>query len=313
VVVIRFDFWPALLGIPVLAIIYGVLAARRRPVSQTFTGPFLETRPVESTGCFTEVLRWGGLLALLIALARPQSGFERLPEAGEGVDIVITLDVSGSMLANDYSPTRLDAAKQAALEFIEGRPNDRIGLVVYANQPLSICPPTFDHETLSRFVERAGIGSLEDGTAIGSGLAVAARGLDYSQSDRRVIILISDGVETSGIVDPITVAEAVNRIHGDSLKVYTVAIGTSSPDAYGVDRETLSRIASINGGRLFDVHSARDLEEVYSAIDELEASTLPAEGLFIYRDHYLGWLLAAFLMLLADAFLRWRVLKVAGE
>ncbi len=310
---IRFDFWPALMGIPILAILYGIIAARKAKTAQTFTGPFLRTGAVQSTGCFTVFLRWGALIALFIALARPQSGFERLPEAGEGLDIVITLDVSGSMLANDYTPSRLEAARQAALEFIEGRPNDRIGLVVYASEPLSICPPTFDHETLARFVRRAGIGSLEDGTAIGSGLAIAARGLDYSQSERRVIILISDGVETSGIVDPITVAEAVHTIHGDSLRVYTVAIGTSAPDAYGVDRETLSRIAEINGGRLFDVYSGHDLEEVYSAIDELEASTLPPEGLFIYTDLYFGWLLAGFLMLMADAVLRWRVLKVAGE
>jgi Ca-activated chloride channel family protein len=310
---IRFDFWPALLGLPVLAIVSGIIAGRARKVSETFTGPFLATTPVQSTGCFSWFLRWGGLTLLFLALARPQSGFERLPEAGEGVDIVITLDVSTSMLAEDYNPSRLGAARKAALDFIEGRPNDRIGLVLYANEPISICPPTFDHETLSRFVRRAELGTLEDGTAIGAGLAVAARGLDYSQSERRVIILISDGVETSGRVNPITVAEAVHTIHGDSLRVYTVAIGTSSPAAYGVDRETLSRIAEINGGRLFDVESGRDLEEVYAAIDELEASTLPSEGLFIYTDLYFGWLLAGFIMLLLDSVLRWRLLKVAGE
>jgi Ca-activated chloride channel family protein len=255
---------------------------------------------------------WTGLILLTIALARPQSGFERLPDAGEGVDIVITLDVSTSMNADDYEPTRLEAAKAAALRFIEGRPSDRIGLVIYAAEPLSLCPPTLDHATLSRFVSKAGIGTLEDGTAIGAGLAVAARGLEYSQTARRVIVLISDGMENAGIVNPIEVAHAIRTLHGDSLRVYTVAIGTDASD-YGVDEETLEEIASITGGRLFDAGSPSDLAMVYEAVDSLEESTLPPEGLFVYTDHYLAFLLSGLAVLLLAGVLKWRVLKVLGD
>ncbi len=305
-----FQFWPALLGFPLLLLIHG-LARRKRGRGVVFTGPFtgMDT-PGASAGLAGAVL-WAGVLCLFVALARPQYGYQRLPDATEGLDIVITLDVSTSMLAEDFSPNRLAAAKQAALQFIRGRPNDRIGLTIYAAEPLILCPPTFDHLTLSRFVDRASIGSLQDGTAIGAGLAAAARGLGGSATTRRVIVLLSDGMETAGIVDPITVANAVHTLHGDSIAVYTVAIGTES-DPYGVDRETLARIATLNNGRLFDAYSADDLADVYGSIDSLEASTLPPEGLFIYIDRYLGWLWAGLILILFGSFLRWRVLKTIG-
>lgn len=277
-----------------------------------FTGPFSGTSAVTSGGFFTVFVPWLGLLFLVVALARPQSGFERLPDAGEGVDIVIALDVSTSMLAEDYNPNRLEVAKGAALEFIKNRPNDRIGLVLYAAEPITICPPTFDHSTLTRFIKDAQLGFLADGTAIGSGLATAARGLGSSCTDRRVIVLLSDGVETAGIVDPITVAEAVNILHGDSIAVYTVAIGREN-SGYDVDRETLSAIAQINNGKLFNVYSEGDLADVYSSIDSLEASTLPEQGLFVYKDHYLSWLIWALFLLAIGEFSRWKAYRITGE
>ncbi|MCP4647507.1 MAG: VWA domain-containing protein, partial [bacterium] len=241
---IRFALWPILFLYPVILFVATILkrtsAGQKR--GAVFTGPFMGTPTVNSGGFFTVFLPWLGLLFLLIALARPQSGFERLPDAGEGVDIVLTLDVSTSMLADDYDPNRLEVAKDAALEFIGNRSNDRIGLVLYAAEPITICPPTFDHSTLTRFIENAELGFLTDGTAIGAGLATAARGLGSSSTDRRVIVLLSDGVETAGVVDPITVAEAVNILHGDSIAVYTVAIGREN-SGYDLDRETLSLIA----------------------------------------------------------------------
>jgi Ca-activated chloride channel family protein len=179
-------------------------------------------------------------------------------------------------------------------------------------QPLALCPPTLDHGTLSRFIEKSGIGTLQDGTAIGAGLAIAARELEGSQTTRRVIILLSDGMENAGTVDPIQVANAIRTLHGDSLRVYTVAIGTDNTQ-YGVDVEVLSRIASITGGRLFDAGSPGDLADVYAAIDSLEASTLPPEGLFVYRDLYLYFLLPGLALLLAGETIRWRLRKVAGD
>lgn len=311
---IRFAFWPVLLVYPLLLAIAsraGSGAGRKGKAGAVYTGPFMGTPAASRGAFFTVFLPWTGLLFLFIALARPQTGFERLPESGEGVDIVISLDVSSSMLAEDYSPNRLEVAKEAALEFISGRPNDRIGLVLYAAEPMTICPPTFDHSTLIRFIQGAELGHLMDGTAIGAGLATAARGLGASSTDRRVIILISDGVETAGVVDPITVAQAISVLHGDSIAVYTVAIGREN-NIYDVDRETLSAIAELNNGRLFSVYSRSELKEVYEEIDLLEASTLPDSGLFVYRDHYFAWLLAGLLLLAAGEFFRWKVFRIAG-
>ncbi|MCK5131453.1 MAG: VWA domain-containing protein [Candidatus Sabulitectum sp.] len=310
---IRFALWPVLFLYPVIVFISAIIRknASHGKRGAVFTGPFTGTPTVTSGRFFTVFIPWTGLLFLIIALARPQSGFERLPDAGEGVDIVIALDVSTSMLAEDYNPNRLEVAKDAALEFIENRPNDRIGLVLYAAEPITICPPTFDHFTLTRFITNAELGFLADGTAIGSGLATAACGLGSSSTDRRVIVLLSDGVETAGVVDPVTVAEAVSILHGDSIAVYTVAIGTES-SGYEVDRETLSSIAELNNGRLFNVYNKDDLESVYASIDSLEASTLPEKGLFVYKDHYLGWLIWALLLLGAGEYFRWKAFRITG-
>ncbi len=310
-----FQFFPALLMFPVFLALTFLFSRNRMTTSQTYSGPFLFQSVSGSQGERASVLlQWIGIAFLFIALARPQQGFERLPEAGEGVDIIITLDVSGSMNQTDYYPSRLAAAKKAALTFIDGRPNDRIGLVIYADNPRTLCPPTFDHATLERFIQSAELGALPDGTAIGAGLAVAAKGFNYSQTSRRVIVLISDGEDTSTQVDPITVAQAINTIHGDSLKVYTVAIGKPlSEDGLGLDRETLSYIAELNGGRLFNVESPEELDEVYSAIDSLEASTLPAEGLFVYRDSYMFFLISGIFLMILSNILIYRFFKVVGN
>jgi Ca-activated chloride channel family protein len=312
----RLQFPFALLLLPIAGGALMLFARRGIRRSQTYSGPFKFAGDYAAgSGVKLSALLLPLALGLLtFALARPQNGFERLPEAGEGVDIVITLDVSSSMLQEDYDPDRLQAAKDAALSFIAGRPNDRIGLVIYAAEPRTVCPPTFDHATLERFIRDASIGGLEDGTAIGAGLAVAARGFGYSKTSRRVIVLISDGEDTSGLVDPVSVAEAVHVLHGDSLRVYTIAIGMpSSVSGWGVDRETLSSIAGINGGMLFNAASSEEMEAVYGAIDSLEASTLPAEGLFVYRDHYLPCMAWGLALLALYMVLRWRLLKVLGD
>jgi len=309
----RLAFWPGALAALAAVVTAVILARRRRGSALPYTGPF-GFHEAGLARRLPDLLLALSALALLLALTRPQSGYERLPRPGEGVDIVLSLDISTSMLSEDYRPNRLQAAKEAALEFIEGRPGDRIGLVVYAAEAMTVCPPTLDHETLRRLLDAAEPGLLPDGTSIGQGLAVAASGLAYSQAERRVIVLLSDGVETVGAVDPATVARAVSTLHGDSLRAYTVAIGTTSPVlGYEVDRETLSSIAGICGGRLFDVYSRADLDGVYTAIDSLEVSTLPEEGLFVYRDHHMPLVVLGVLLLIMSLLLRWGPMKVVGE
>ena len=311
----NFQYFPILLLFPLFLLLTYLFSRHPKVISQTYSGPFSFNYLSGSPGSRIAVLlQWAGIALLCIAMARPQEGFERLPQAGEGVDIIITLDVSGSMTQTDYYPSRLAAAKKAALLFIEGRPNDRIGLVIYADQPRTLCPPTFDHATLERFIQDAELGALPDGTAIGAGLAVAAKGFNYSQTARRVIVLISDGEDTSSLMDPITVAQAINTIHGDSLKIYTVGIGKPlSEDGLGLDIETLSLIAELNGGRLFNVESPEELEEVYTAIDSLEASTLPVEGLFVYRDSYMFFLISGMILMLISNIMKYRFFKVVGD
>ena len=309
----RLAFWPGALGALVLIVLVAALT-RRRSSALPYTGPFRFRRAGALSCRFPDLLLFLAGLSIVVAMARPQSGYQRLPRPGEGVDIVLSLDISTSMLAEDYSPNRLEAAKEAAMEFIQGRPGDRIGLVIYASEAMTLCPPTLDHETLKGLLSEAEPGLLTDGTSIGQGLAVAAEGLDYSRTERRVIVLLSDGVETVGAVDPLTVAQAVHTLHGDSLRVYTVAIGTTSPAmGYEVDSETLSGIAGICGGSLFDVYSAEDLRRVYEAIDSLEASTLPEEGLYVYRDHHMPFVLLGTCLLLLSLLLRWGPMKVVGE
>ncbi len=309
----RFAFWPGALAALAVAVLAFLQGRRRRSAALPYTGPF-EFLGAGLSGRFPDLLLVVSGACILVAISRPQSGYERLPRPGEGIDIILSLDVSTSMLAEDYRPNRLRAAKDAALEFIEGRSGDRIGLVVYAAEAMTLCPPTLDHRTLKGLLEEAGPGLLRDGTSIGQGLAVAASGLDYSQTERRVIVLLSDGVETVGAVDPVTVARAVSTLHGDSLRLYTVAIGTTSPAlGYEVDRRTLSSMAGICGGRLFDVYSRSDLDGVYRAIDSLEASTLPEEGLFVYRDHHMFPVVLGVCLLIISLLLRWGPMKVVGE
>jgi Ca-activated chloride channel family protein len=311
---IRLAFWQGA-AVAVLGVLAAAVAARRRRSSALpYTGPF-GFRPAGVLAArFPDLLLLASVASLLAATARPQSGWERLPRPGEGVDIVLALDVSTSMLAEDYRPNRLEAARDAAEEFISGRPGDRVSLVAYAAEAMTLCPPTLDHGTLRRLLDTAGPGLLPDGTSIGQGLAVAAAGLEYSRAERRVIVLLSDGVETVGAVDPVTVARAVSTLHGDSLRLYTVAVGTTSPAlGYEVDRQTLATMAELCGGRLFDAYSAADLREVYASIDSLERSTLPEEGLFVYRDHHMPLVLLGVCLLVLSLLLRWGPMKVVGE
>jgi len=232
------------------------------------------------------LLRILALSLLIIALARPQSTTSRQNISIEGIDIVMALDVSSSMLARDLTPDRLEAAKNVALEFFEGRPNDRIGLVIFSGETFTQCPLTTDHTILKDLFEEIESGMIEDGTAIGDGLATAVTRLKESQAISKVIILLTDGVNNAGSLDPVSAAE-IATLYG--IRIYTIGVGTQGMAPYPVqtpfgirmqnmevqiDEELLGNVAQMTDGQYFRATSNRKLEEIYKEIDQLERSKI---------------------------------------
>jgi Ca-activated chloride channel family protein len=268
-----------------------------------------------------DALRVAALALLALAVARPQAGRNLEIVRGEGVDIVLALDMSGSMAALDFEPqNRLEAAKQVIAEFIAGRRYDRIGLVVFAREAFSQSPPTIDYDVLQRLlaeIELAPDMGLDDGTAIGLGLAQAADMLADSPAESRVVILLTDGVNNAGQIDPLTAAQATAAL---GIKVYTV--GAARPGQVPVpvddpllgpttrmmeseiDEQTLQRIADIAGGLYFRAQDTQGLQQIYAQISRLEKSQVEVQRFTRYRE-LAGWLLLpAFSLILLEMALR---------
>lgn len=259
-------------------------------------------------------LRWLAIGLLLLALARPQAGHARQVVSGEGIDVVLALDVSGSMAALDFQPqNRLEAARAVIGRFIAGRPYDRIGLVIFAREAFGHSPLTVDHAVLERQLTQVALAAdldLDDGTAIGLGLANAANMLRASQAPSRVIVLLTDGSNNAGRVDPLTAAEAAAAL---GIKVYTIGIGKPGqvpvpvPGPFGprvmyqesdLDEDTLKAIAAATDGIYFRATDSQGLDEIYRRIDALETSKLELSSYSRYRE-LAGWLLAPALLLAA--------------
>lgn len=266
-------------------------------------------------------LRLGGLALLILAIARPQTGRALEVIRGRGVDIVMALDISGSMAALDFEPqNRLGAAKQVINEFIEKRRYDRIGLVVFAREAFSQSPPTFDYPVLRRLLAEIQLApelGLEDATAIGLGLAQAASMLTDSDAQSRVIILLTDGVNNAGQIDPLTAAQAAAAL---DIKVYTIGAARpgQAPVPFGpttrlveseIDEETLQQIADETGGLYFRAKDTAGLQQIYDQINQLEKSEVEIQVFTRYRE-LAGWLLLPALglilleMLLRSTFFR---------
>lgn len=218
----------------------------------------------------------------VIAMARPQSSYRLNEIEIEGVDIVITLDVSGSMKAMDFKPNRLEACKKVANEFIDGRPTDRIGLVLYAGEAYTQCPVTSDHQTLQGLLDKTDFDKIEDGTAIGDGLGTAINRLRESKAKSKIIILLSDGVNNRGYIDPLAAADIAKN---QKIKVYTIGCGTNGqapyPGPFGavyveteIDEDLLQNIATTTGGKYFRATSNEKLKAVYKEIDKMEKTIL---------------------------------------
>lgn len=259
---------------------------------------------------------------LVVALARPQSTSSWENSKTEGIDIVLSLDISGSMLAEDFKPNRLEAAKDVAIQFITNRPSDRIGLVVYSRESFTQCPLTSDHPVLINLFKDVKQGMIEDGTAIGYGLATAVSRLKESNAKSRVIILLTDGENNAGEISPATAAELAQAF---GIKVYTIGVGTKglapmpATDFFGrkvyrqvevrIDEETLKQIADISGGKYFRATNKEALTKIYEEIDQMEKTELDVKKYSKKHEEYLPFVLMAGLALLLEVVLRLSVYR----
>jgi Ca-activated chloride channel family protein len=261
------------------------------------------------------------IAAFTVVLARPQSSSDFENVTTEGIDIVISLDISTSMLAKDFTPDRLEAAKNVAMEFISGRQYDRIGLVVFAGEAFTQVPLTTDRAVLLNLFKDIQTGMIQDGTAIGNGLATAVARLKDSDAISRVVILLTDGENNMGEIAPLTAAE-IARTFG--IRVYTIGVGTVGTAPYPVqtpygtqlrdievkiDEEMLQEIASITDGRYFRATSNTKLEEIYREIDQLEKSKIEVREFSRRSEEFLPFALAGILLLILGLFLRLTIFK----
>ena len=267
-------------------------------------------------------LRAAAFALLVVALARPQDVEQNVRTNTEGIDIMLAIDVSGSMLARDFKPDRITAAKEVAGSFIADRYGDRIGLVAFAGEAFTQSPLTTDQGTLQTLLARIRSGLIEDGTAIGNGLATAINRLRESEAKSKVIILLTDGVNNRGEIAPLTAAEIAKA---QGIRVYTIGVGTEGMapypaiDMFGnitfvnqkveIDEKTLTAISDMTGGKYFRATDKAKLKAIYDEINQLEKSKVEETEHVSYHELYLAWVLAALGLLLAEFLLANLVLK----
>ena len=269
--------------------------------------------------CFT--LRVLALAALIVAIARPQLNNSWSNKSTEGIDIVMALDISTSMLARDFSPNRVEAAKDVASQFISGRPYDNIGLVIFAGESFTMCPMTVDHAVLLNLLKTVECGMLEDRTAIGDGLATAINRIKDGPAKSKTIILLTDGTNNAGDIAPVTAAEIAATF---GVRVYTIGVGTQGEALYPVqtpygvtyqpypveiDETTLRNIAQKTGGEYFRATDKGALKDIFEEIDKLEKTKLSITQFNKKEEVFMPWILLAFVLLCIDIILRNTILK----
>jgi len=308
-----------LLIIPVWVGWYIFIRRRREPaLTYSTTLPF-QLKGKNGKGIFRHVffgLRLLALSILILALARPQSPNNWKDVSTEGIDLVIAMDISGSMLAEDFKPNRLEAGKDVASEFINDRKNDRIGLVVFSGRSFTQCPLTSDHESLLNLFHGIKSGMIEDGTAIGEGLATAINRLKDSDAKSKVIILLTDGVNNAGVIDPYTASDIAKTFN---LRVYTIGIGTRGKAPYPIqtpvgtqyqnidveiDEALLQHISEQTGGKYFRATDKNKLREIYKEIDQLEKTIFMVREYKRRDERYFPFLLAGVLLIISEYFVR---------
>ena len=258
---------------------------------------------------------------LITALANPRTGYEEQNTEGEGIDIMLCLDVSGSMTAQDLTPNRLEAAKNVAIDFVNRRVTDRIGVVIFAGESFTQCPLTTDHAVVISAIQNIHNGLLEDGTAIGSGLGTGVDRLRSSDSKSKIIVLLTDGENNGGLIDPKTAKEIAKAYN---IKVYTIGVGSDSVASQpvqtpmgvqmqsfkvSIDEKLLREIADETGGQYFRAKNTEDLSGIYSTIDGLEKSKVEITKTSKFKDKFLPFAIAAGFFLLLEMLLRYLVFR----
>lgn len=268
-------------------------------------------------------LRWGALVLAMVAMARPQLLWQEQKVKADAVDIVLALDISPSMLSKDFDPDRLAVAKRVAIDFVEKRPYDRLGLVAFSAEAFTQCPLTTDRRVVARFIESLEVGRLEDGTAIGMGLATAVNRLKDSPSHSKVVILLTDGENNAGYISPLQAAELAATL---KVRVYTVGIGTEgivmspaqrapdgsyffAPRQMEFDTDLLKEIAQLTQGRFYRAYSERDLAGIYEEIDRLEKTKIEVRTIQRSTEVFYWFVGAALLLLLLEAILKWGLFR----
>lgn len=268
------------------------------------------------------VLRMAALACLIVVMARPQLRDSWRTTSTEGTDIMLVLDVSSSMLARDFDPDRFEAAKQVAAKFISGRESDNIGIVVFAGESLTGVPMTVDRSQLLQYLQNLSMNVLEDGTAIGDGIATALNRLKEGKAKSKSIILLTDGSNNTGVVAPVTASEVAKEL---GVKIYTIGIGTNgsapyptrtltgriefTPQPVVIDEATLRTIADTTGGKYFRATGNKVLQEVFSEIDALEKTQMDVRHFSHTEDNYMLWAWIALACLALEILLRYTILR----
>ncbi|MDR0830175.1 MAG: VWA domain-containing protein [Prevotellaceae bacterium] len=315
-------FWLLLLLIPIA--VWLVLRVKHNDASLQISSvaPFAKTPKPKKIWLYYFPFTLIAVVFMVITLARPQRSDSFSSETTEGINIMLALDISGTMLASDLRPNRLDAAKNVATEFILSRPNDNMGLVIFAGESFTQCPITSNHAALINLLKNVEYGMIEDGTAIGLGLANAVNRIKDSEAKSKVIILLTDCTNNRGDIAPITAAEIAQTF---GLRVYTIGVGTRGiakmpmQDVFGnthyvdtevdIDETTLQRIASMTGGKYFRATDNNSLKSIYQEIDKMEKTKLHTESYSRKTEKYLPFLLIAFGLLALELLVRITILR----
>jgi len=267
------------------------------------------------------IFRVLSIAAIIVAVARPQTRDQQQRVEGEGIDIVLCLDVSGSMTAQDLTPNRLEAAKNVAIDFVNRRVTDRIGVVIFSGESFTQCPLTTDRAVLVSAIKNIRNGLLEDGTAIGSGLSTSVDRVRTAQSKTKIVVLLTDGENNGGLIDPKTAKEIAKTF---GIRVYTIGVGTEGyapqpenspmgvvvqPRKVSIDEKLLTEIANETGGKYFRATNNESLSEIYTTIDALEKSKVEITNTIRFDDKFFPFVAAAILFLLLEIFFRYFIFR----